>query len=104
MRSAIVIGEIALSLVLLTAAGLVVMSFRKVIDTDLGFQADRLLSLQVILPHDRYPGDSQASGFVEQMVNRLNTLPGRFHSRPPGTECGPHGGAQVRLMLRMEWR
>jgi predicted permease len=76
LRSVMVIGEIALSLMLLTAAGLVVTSFRKVIDTDLGFQADRLLSLQVILPHDRYPGDSQARGFVAEMVNRLNTMPG----------------------------
>jgi predicted permease len=76
-RSAIVIGEIALSLMLLAAAGLVLTSFRKVIDTDLGFQADHLLSLEVFLPHDRYPSDSQARrGFVEQVVNKLNTMPG----------------------------
>jgi predicted permease len=76
-RSAIVIGEIALSLMLLAAAGLVLMSFRKVINTDLGFQADHLLSLEVFLPHDRYPSNSQARrGFVEQVVNKLNTTPG----------------------------
>jgi putative ABC transport system permease protein len=62
---------------LLAAAGLVLTSFRKVIDTDLGFQADHLLSLEVFLPHDRYPSDSQARrGFVEQVVKKLNTMPG----------------------------
>jgi predicted permease len=76
-RSAIVIGEIGLSLMLLAAAGLVLTSFRKVIDTDLGFQPDHLLSLEVFLPPDRYPSNSQARrGFVEQVVNKLNTTPG----------------------------
>jgi predicted permease len=76
-RSAIVIGEIALSLALLTGAGLVLTSFRKVINTDLGFQADRLLSLQVFLPPDRYPRNGQARRvFVEQVVRKLNAMPG----------------------------
>jgi putative ABC transport system permease protein len=76
-RSAMVIGEIALSLMLLTGAGLVLTSFRKVIDTDLGFQPEGLLSLQVFLPPDRYPSNSQATrGFVEQVVKKLNTMPG----------------------------
>lgn len=76
-RSAIVVGEIALSLVLLSGAGLVVTSFEKVVNTDLGFEAGHLLSLQVLLPPDRYPSGSPArSVFVEQVVKNLNAMPG----------------------------
>ncbi|MFZ0319032.1 MAG: ABC transporter permease [Candidatus Sulfotelmatobacter sp.] len=76
-RSAIVIGEIALSLVLLTGAGLVATSFRKVVNTDLGFQADHLLSMQVFLPPDHYPSSGEARRlFVEQVVKKLNAMPG----------------------------
>jgi putative ABC transport system permease protein len=76
-RNAIVIGEIALSLVLVTGAGLVATSFQKVVKTDLGFQADHLLTLQVFLPSDRYPSKGQARRlFVEQVVKRLNAMPG----------------------------
>lgn len=77
-RSAIVIGEIALSLILLTGAGLVLTSFQKVVNTDLGFRSDHVLSLQVFLPPDRYPRDNpQATrAFVEQVAKKLSTVPG----------------------------
>jgi predicted permease len=77
-RSAILIAEIAVSLILLAGAGLVLKSFQKVVNTDLGFQPEHLLSMQVFLPPDRYSSDnSQARrGFVNELVRRLNTLPG----------------------------
>lgn len=76
-RSTIVIAEIALSLILLTGAALVVTSFQKVVNADLGFRADHVLSLQVFLPRDRYPRNSQASRvFVDLVVKKLNALPG----------------------------
>ena len=64
-----VVSEIALSLMLLTGAGLVVASFQKVIDSDLGFQPDHVLSLQVFLPPDRYPSTdpTKRRQFVEQV-------------------------------------
>lgn len=76
-RSAIVIGEIALSLVLLTAAGLVVASFQKVVNTNLGFHADHLLSLEVFLPPNPYGTNLQARrAFVEGVVKKMSALPG----------------------------
>lgn len=76
-RSAMVIGEIALSLMLLTGAGLAVTSFQNVANTDLGFKANHLLSLQVLLPPDRYPSNSEERrAFVQQVVKNLNTKPG----------------------------
>jgi len=77
-RNAVVISEIALSLILLTAAGLVVASFKRVIDADLGFQPDHLLSLEIFLPTNRYPRSDQAKirVFVDQVVAKLNTVTG----------------------------
>ncbi len=53
-RSIMVVSEVALALMLLTGAGLVVASFQKVVDADLGFQPDHVLSLELFLPPDRY--------------------------------------------------
>ena len=77
-RSAIVVGELALSLVLLTGAGLVVTSFHNVVHGELGFQPNHLLSLQVILPPDRYPstGPDKRRRLVAEVVGKLNSLPG----------------------------
>jgi putative ABC transport system permease protein len=77
-RSAVVVSEVALSLMLLTGAGLVVESFQKVLNADLGFQPDHVLSLQVFLPQDRYPSTDRAKRlqFVEAVEKRLSALPG----------------------------
>jgi putative ABC transport system permease protein len=77
-RNAVVISEVALSLILLTAAGLVVASFQRVIKADLGFQPDHLLSLEVLLPTNRYPGKDQTKmrALVDETVKRMNALPG----------------------------
>jgi predicted permease len=78
LRSAVVVSEVALSLMLLTGAGLVVASFKKVINADLGFRPDHVLSLQLFLPPDRYPevDPTKRRQFVEQVETRLNSLPG----------------------------
>jgi predicted permease len=77
-RSAVVVSEVALSLMLLTGAGLVVESFQKILNADLGFQPDHVLSLQVFLPQDRYPSTDRAKRlqFVEAVEKRLSALPG----------------------------
>ncbi len=77
-RSAVVVSEVALALMLLTGAGLLAASFQKVIDADLGFQPDHVLSLQVFLPPDRYPETDSAKRrqFVEEVEKKLSALPG----------------------------
>ena len=83
-RNAVVATEVALSLVLLTFAGLVLASFQRVIDADLGFQPDHVLSLEVLLPSNRYPSTDQAKrrGFVGEVVRKLNALPACDLLRP----------------------
>jgi predicted permease len=78
-RSVVVIGEVSLSLILLTAAGLLAASFRKVVEADLGFRPDRVLSIEVFLPQDRYPFKKEQTKtrlFVQETVRRMNALPG----------------------------
>jgi predicted permease len=77
-RSAVVVFEVSLSLMLLTAAGLLVASFQRVVNASLGFNPDRVLSLEVFLPQDRYPSTNETKRrqFVAETVKRLNALPG----------------------------
>jgi putative ABC transport system permease protein len=56
-RSALVVAEVALSLVLLAGAGLMIRSFLKLQDLDLGFQAENVVTAQIFLPGTRYPTD-----------------------------------------------
>jgi predicted permease len=77
-RNTVVVAEVALSLILLTAAGLLIASFQKVLSAGLGFQPDHVLSLQVLLPINRYPSENPAKRrqFVDEALNRFNALPG----------------------------
>jgi hypothetical protein len=77
-RSILVVSEVALALMLVSAAGLLVASFRKVVDARLGFQPNHVLRLQVLLPPDRYPSSDgpKRTRFVDDLVNRLAALPG----------------------------
>ena len=78
MRRGLVAVEVALSLVLLAGAGLMVESFHRVHEEDLGFRPDHLLALEVFLPRSRYPEDppEKRNAFVTNVLNRLNQLPG----------------------------
>jgi putative ABC transport system permease protein len=77
-RSAVVVCEVALSLMLLTGAGLVVASFQRVVNADLGFKPDHVLSLELFLPPNRYPSTDPAKRrqFVAEVEKRMNALPG----------------------------
>lgn len=76
VRSALVITEVALSLILLAAAGLMIKSFRYLIGGDLGFRPDRVLSLRIFLPHYKYKTDLQRLAFGNEVVAQLGALPG----------------------------
>jgi len=78
LRRALVVAEIALSLVLLIGAGLMVNSFLRLQNVNPGFSVDHILTMQMSLPQVRYP-DSRSdltSGFFQQLIERVRTLPG----------------------------
>ena len=78
MRSAMVIVEVALSLMLLTAAGLIVASFEKAMNAGLGFEPDHLLSIEVLLPLNRYPSSNpqKRQQFTENVLLAMVAKPG----------------------------
>jgi putative ABC transport system permease protein len=76
LRNAFVIAEMALALVLLTSAGLLIRSFMRLQTVNPGFEADRLLTMRVVLPGRKYREEYQRVGFFKQAVERINRLPG----------------------------
>src|SRR5439155_13957357 len=76
VRGWLVGTEVALALVLLTTAGLMVKSFLRVQAVRPGFQSDSVLAFDVQLPNARYSSDATQVAFFEQLINRLQALPG----------------------------
>jgi predicted permease len=74
-RSLLAVAEIALAMVLLIGAGLLINSFLKLSNVDPGYDPENVLTFQVALPQVRYP-DAQRLQFYEQMLSRLQVLPG----------------------------
>ena len=82
IRSVLVVTEVALACVLLVGAGLLLRSFMRVLDVDLGFQPDRAAAIKVTYD-DTVPGDktgdltAQKRGVIfQQILSRVGSLPG----------------------------
>ncbi|MDB4877768.1 MAG: permease [Gemmatimonadetes bacterium] len=74
-RRALVAAEVALAVIMLTGAGLLVRSLVKLQAVDMGFDASRLLTMQLTLPPRGYT-DTTADEFFRQLVSRAAHLPG----------------------------
>jgi putative ABC transport system permease protein len=75
-RRALVLVEVALSLVLLVGAGLLLKSFARLQSVDPGFRADHRLSVRLSLPKSRYARRADLVAFHERLSPRLAMLPG----------------------------
>jgi putative ABC transport system permease protein len=75
-RGALVVSEVALSLVLLVGAGLVIKSFWRLQQVDSGFDSQNLLSVEVTLPESKYPTSQQRTVFFQRALETISTLPG----------------------------
>jgi putative ABC transport system permease protein len=80
LRNALVVTELALSLVLLIGAGLFVRSFIHLLHTDLGVKPDNVATMSLTLPRDQYPTEQQRRNLFEQLLQRLAALPGVTHA------------------------
>jgi hypothetical protein len=76
LRTALVAGEIAVALVLLTTSGLLLRSFEKMLAVDLGFRPDHLLTASYSLPEQQYTTQSAVDGFNHELLRRIQQLPG----------------------------
>jgi predicted permease len=76
LRSVLVVGEVATALMLLTAAGLLLRSFARMRAVDPGFEPEHIVSASFDLPNARYQSQTQVDGFHQELLRRLNELPG----------------------------
>ncbi len=75
VRHALVVAELALSVLLLLGAGLLLRSFLNIQRVDRGFDAGGVLTMRLTLPRDKYPGEA-AGAFFDRLSERLAALPG----------------------------
>lgn len=79
-RNGLVVGEVALALAVLVAAGLMVQSFNTLRQTDPGFEPDGVLTFGFALPVDRYPNAERQVEFQRQFMQLLQELPQVTHA------------------------
>lgn len=75
-RDVLVATEVALSLVLLIAAGLLMRSFEQLLSKDLGLRTSNTLVMRFSLPDSKYHERAQASAFLKNLQDRLQSVPG----------------------------
>ncbi|HTS13571.1 MAG TPA: ABC transporter permease [Candidatus Limnocylindrales bacterium] len=99
-RSAFVVAQTALAVVLLVGSGLLIRSFVRLIDVDPGFRADHLLTFKVTLPNKKYSTDPARLAFFQDLLARVRRLPGvsavTMNSFPPLSGLG--AATSVRIL------
>lgn len=91
LRSSVVVVEVALSLTLMIAAGLLMRSFVALREVHLGLQPDHVLVARLPLPVERYKTADQVTGFYRPLLLRLKALPGVVAVTETST-LPPYGG------------
>lgn len=76
LRNGLVVGEVALSLILLVGAGLLVRTMTRLMATDPGFDLAHTASAQIWLAGSRYRSTAEIDGYYRQLTERLELSPG----------------------------
>jgi putative ABC transport system permease protein len=76
LRSAMVVAEVALALILLVGAGLLIQTFFKLREQYSGLRPESVLTLRTALARNKYPEASQRIAFYQQVLQRVKALPG----------------------------
>jgi putative ABC transport system permease protein len=75
-RGALVVAEVALTLVLLVCAGLLIRTVVQLRSVDVGFNANNVLTMNIGLPNAKYPKPENMVAFFKDATDRISTLPG----------------------------
>ena len=100
-RNALIVAEVASTLVLLFAAGLTLRSLRQVLAVNLGFDGGGVLTMNVALPDARYPKKDDGVRFLTRALEAVRAVPG-VQSAGFTTELPLEGGNNG--MVRIEGR
>ena len=76
LHAALIIGEVGIAMILLVGAGLLVKSFYRLQQVDLGFEPANVVTMRLSLPHTRYAEPHRVNGFFNELVSRTDQLPG----------------------------
>jgi putative ABC transport system permease protein len=76
LLEALVVAEVGLAMVLLVGAGLMIRSFIRLQQTDLGFRTENALSLRMTLPAYKYSKPEQRGLFVEEVLRQVSAVQG----------------------------
>jgi putative ABC transport system permease protein len=76
LRGALVITEVAMTLVLLVAAGLLVRTLLRLNQVDKGFNSQNVLTMNIGLPSLKYPKPENVIAFYKQATERIAAVPG----------------------------
>jgi putative ABC transport system permease protein len=98
MRNAVVVMEVAVSLILLIGAGLLMRSFVALRETHLGLEAEHVLQAQLPLPEDRYKTTAQVSEFFQPLLRRVKALPGVVDAAE-SSALPPYGGEDNKIEI-----
>jgi len=91
LRAGLVVFEVALSILLLVGAGLMMRTLFALQNVDLGFNPRNILSIRLPFPKGRYETAEQKRIFFNQLIDRINSLPGVVASTTTST-LPPYGG------------
>jgi len=79
LRHGFIVAQVALAFVLLSGAGLLGLSLKRVLETPAGFNPDNLLTGQISLPWKNYKDDASHRAFVDRLLPAIRALPGVTH-------------------------
>lgn len=88
MRQALVVAEIALSVILVAGAGLLIKSFVGLQNVSLGFQTERVLVAETSVPASDLESARRATRFYQDLLSRLRSIPGVLNAGAIGVAPG----------------
>jgi putative ABC transport system permease protein len=95
LRRGLIIGEVALSLVLLVGAGLLWQSFVRVLGASAGLEPEHALTLQLTVTDANYPDNDRRLAFFNRVAERVAQLPGVTAAGLGGTTPFVEGGSDT---------